>query len=127
MGIINSPSRRRLIILSIFVFVRGRQTILGEIKHAERSRALRDRDFAGELVERIAAGALGPQLEPVTSGGDVADRDLAGAVGESIVRSGERDHHCAHLWMNVAEDVAHARTVKADSPSAARFVESKIE
>src|SRR5258708_7623507 len=63
----------------------------------------------------------------VTSWDHVADADLAAPVGNCIVRSIQRDHHGAHLSVNVAEDERDSRLVEFHKLRGATLIKSKVK
>src|SRR5258708_2626250 len=63
----------------------------------------------------------------VTPWDHVADADLAAPVGNCIVRSIQRDHHGAHLGVNVAEDERDSRLVEFHKLRGATLIEPQVE
>src|SRR6266478_6474883 len=63
----------------------------------------------------------------VTPWDHVADADLAAPVGNRIVRSIQRDHHGAHLRVNVAEDERNSRLVEFHKLRGAALIESQVK
>ncbi len=99
----------------------------GQAEASKESLAGSHRDFA---FPRRAVHPAKPRMEHVhlvAAGDDVADADLAVPVGYRVVRSVQRNHHGAHLRMNVAEDERNARLVEFDKLRGAALIESEIE
>src|ERR1700692_937418 len=63
----------------------------------------------------------------VASRHHAANVNLAAPVGNRIVRRIYRNHHRAHLWMNVAKDVRDSRLVELHKLRASAFVQAEIE
>ena len=57
----------------------------------------------------------------------VAYAELAAPVGDRVVRSIQRNHHRAHLGVNVAEDVRDARFVELHKLRASTLIQAEIE
>src|SRR5271165_1880389 len=68
-----------------------------------------------------------PNMQRVTSSRHRRNGELTLFIGNGKVLAGEYDHHCAHLRMNVAEDVGDPFAIKVDGARRARFVKSKVK
>ena len=84
-------------------------------------------DFSFRGMQRIRRNRRMEHMHLVVAGDHVADADLAMPVGYRVVRRIQRDHHGAHLRVNVAEDERNARLVEFNKLRRAALIKSEIE
>jgi len=87
----------------------------------------RDVNMSRELVQGILPLALNPHMQVVFAIGNISDVEDPLLISDRVERRGQRDNNCAHLRMNVAEDIRNAFARKHHAACRPCLVESKIE
>jgi len=100
---------RRHIVVRVLVLVRHDDIVrLDETNRADRLRSAGQKHVAREIVRTLGLEPLVPQRQLVSPGRYVADRKLAGRIGDREVRPVDHHDNGAHFRVDVAEDVADA-------------------
>src|SRR5579884_666245 len=66
-------------------------------------------------------------MQSVASRRNIPNRDLTVMIADRVKRRIQDNNYCAHLRMNVAEDIADAWAIKANQACAPGLVEPEVE
>src|SRR5580704_3788831 len=84
-------------------------------------------DPARELIERTLPLALDPHVQFVVAIRNIFQMKYTLLVCKSVIRCGESNDDCAHLGMNIAENVGDAFARKYNAARSAGLIQSKIK
>src|ERR1035438_328628 len=126
---VNGAIRSRLVVLAtILILVRHALAIrLWKTNHAQRRGILCNGDLSRQRLFILRTHPFAPDVQHIAAVWHICNAHLPVGIGDRIQRRSHGDHHPAHLGMNVAEDVADPRTVKAPHARRPRLVEPQVE
>src|SRR5713226_4138246 len=118
----------RIVVAAVLVLVSKVQiSSLLETDDPERTLARRNYNWLGESLQNLRQRALVPNVEHVLPGRDTGNHNAACTIGHAEIRSFHDNHDCAHLGMDVAEDIADSPAVKAHGAACARLIETEVK
>lgn len=89
--------------------------------------AVGESDSTAQAVEIGLRRSFDPDMDLVRAGGNWMNGEQAVGPDGLIERSVQRDDDCAHLWMDIAEDVRYTFAREPDLTRATCLVQAKIE
>ena len=75
---------------------------------AQGNRRSGNMDSPCELIKRVLRLPLYPYVQAVVTVWNILDPERSLRVRDALKRRAKRNHHCAHLRMDIAEDIRHA-------------------
>jgi hypothetical protein len=116
-----------IVVVAILILVSKFEIGFGQAKCSHESIVRCDRDLSIQGVKYVRRHGGMEYLHVVASRGDMIDSELASCIGYSEVRRIHGDDDCAHLGVDVAEDIGNTGLVELDEARGSALVQPEIE